>query len=83
MQVEYDALMKNGIWYLVDIPQGNKDIRYKWVFKTKYKANGILDKHKAWLIIKGYAQQEGIDYEEAFSPMTKMKTIKIAFIMVA
>jgi len=48
--------MKNGTWKLVDLPPGKKVIRCKWVFKTKYKADGTLDKHKAQIIAKGYAQ---------------------------
>lgn len=47
MQAKYDTLMKNGTWKLVDIPLGNKAIGFKWVFKTKYKSDGTLDKHKA------------------------------------
>jgi len=47
MQVGYDILMKISIWKLVDIPLGKKDIGCKWIFKTKYKDDGTLDKHKA------------------------------------
>ena len=64
MQNEYDALMKNGTWKLVDPPVGTKPIGCKWVYKNKYKSDGSLDKHKARLVAKGYAQKEGIDYEE-------------------
>ena len=75
MQNEYDALMKNGTWKLVDPPIGTKPIGYKWVYKNKYKSDGSLDKHKARLVAKGYAQKEGIDYEETFSPTAKWATI--------
>eukprot|EP00253_Pinus_taeda_P003330 PITA_03330 len=53
MQKEYDALIKNGTWKLVDPPFGTKPIRCKWVYKNKYKANGSLNKHKARLAEKG------------------------------
>eukprot|EP00253_Pinus_taeda_P002361 PITA_02361 len=52
MQKEYDALIKNGTWKLVDPPLGTKPIRCKWVYKNKYKAYGSLDKHKARLVAK-------------------------------
>eukprot|EP00253_Pinus_taeda_P006307 PITA_06307 len=53
MQKEYDALIKNGTWKLVDPPLGTKPIGYKWVYKNKYKVDGSLDKHKSKLVAKG------------------------------
>jgi hypothetical protein len=40
----------------------------KWVFYNKYKSDSPFDKHKAMLVAKGFAQNEGIDYEETFAP---------------
>eukprot|EP00253_Pinus_taeda_P025452 PITA_25452 len=54
MKKEYDALIKNGTWKLVDPPLGTKPIGYKWVYKNKYKADGSLDKHKARLVEKAH-----------------------------
>jgi hypothetical protein len=71
MQKEYDALIKNGTWKLVDPPYGTKLIGCKWVFKNKYISDGSLDKHKERLMEKGFSQKEGVDYEENFSPTTK------------
>lgn len=83
MDDEYDALMKNGTWKLIGLPPGKKAIGYKWVFKKQYKTDGTLDKHKAQLVARGYAQEEGIDYEETFAPIVKIKIIRIAFAMAA
>jgi hypothetical protein len=82
IQKEYDALIKNGTWKLVDPSYGTKPIGYKWVFKNKYGLYGSLEKHKASLMEKRFAQKEGVDYEETFSATTKCATINTLFSMV-
>ena len=59
MPKEYDALIKNGTWKLVDPPLGTNPIGYKWVYKNKYKDDGSLEKHKDRLVEKGFSQKEG------------------------
>eukprot|EP00253_Pinus_taeda_P024629 PITA_24629 len=83
MQKEYDALIKNGTWKLVDPLLGTKPIGCKWVYKNKYKAGGSLDTYKSRLVEKGFAQKEGVDYEETFAPTTKWATIWTLFALVA
>eukprot|EP00253_Pinus_taeda_P031994 PITA_31994 len=83
MQKEYDSLIKNDTWKLIDPPFGTKPIGCKWVYKNKYKADGSLDKHKARLVEKGFAQKEGVDYEETFSPIAKWATILTLFSLAA
>lgn len=54
----------------------------KWVFRTKFKANGSLDKFKAQLVGKDFQQIPGIDFLAIFSPMVKASTIRVIFAFV-
>ncbi|XP_075108852.1 uncharacterized protein LOC142180699 [Nicotiana tabacum] len=72
MQEEIKALQKNNTWEIVNLPEGKKPIGCKWIYKVKYKATSEVERLKARLIAKDYSQQEGIDYQETFSPVVKM-----------
>jgi hypothetical protein len=74
---EYRSLMENDTWYLVPLPKGRKIVRCKWVYITKYTSDGNVERHKAWLVAKGFSQVEGIDYNETFSPIAKMNSVHL------
>jgi hypothetical protein len=75
MKKEYDALIKNGTWKLVDPPFGTKPTIYKWVFENTYRSNGSIENRKTRLVENGFSQKEGVDYEDTFSPTTKWDSI--------
>lgn len=60
----------------VQLPQNRKPIGSKWVYKVKYKSDGMIERHKARLVAKYFSQIEGIDYNETFAPGTKLVTVK-------
>jgi hypothetical protein len=74
---EMEALMKNKTWNLVALPRGKKIVGCKWVFYVKYKADGSVERYKARLMAKGYTQVYGVDYQETFSPVAKLNTIRV------
>lgn len=57
MQEEYDSIMDNGTWELTELPTNKIPIGSKWLFKTKFKSNGTIDKFKPRLVAKGYSQK--------------------------
>jgi Reverse transcriptase (RNA-dependent DNA polymerase) len=55
----------------------------KWVFTVKYDPTGLVDRYKARLVAKGFTQTYGIDFQETFSPVAKLNTIRIVLSLAA
>ncbi len=81
MDEEIMALDANATWELVALLKFKKTIGCKWVYKIKHNADGSVSRYKARLVAKGYAQTSGIDYEETYSPITKMTTVRTIIAM--
>lgn len=77
MQSEFDALMKNDTWILFPPLPDKNIVGNKWVFRTKYNADGSPQKYKARLVAKGFQQTSSLDYFETFSLVIKPSTIRI------
>lgn len=74
MEEEMEALTKNCTWTLVDLPLEKKPLTCKWVFRKKISDEG--EKKKARLVVRGFEQQQGIDYTETFSPVAGYESIR-------
>lgn len=83
MKDEYEALILNGTWELCDLPEGRSAIKCKWVYKTKLDVNGDIDRYKARLVIKGYSQRKGVDYEETYAPVVRYSSLRYLFALAA
>ncbi|GKA19576.1 retrovirus-related pol polyprotein from transposon TNT 1-94 [Tanacetum coccineum] len=77
MDKELVALEKNNTWTLTVLPPRHKPISSKWVYKTKYNPDGTVERLKARLVVRGFNQQEGLDYKHTFSPVAKLATIRV------
>lgn len=75
MVEEYNSIMTNDVWEVVLRPKDQTIVGSRWIYKIKYTENGSVDKYKARLVEKGYAQKEWIDYEETFTPVARYTSI--------
>ena len=75
--------MQNHTWELVNLPPWNKPIGCKWIFKRKLRTDGTIDKYKACLVAKGYRQNEGLNFFDTCSPVTRITSIRTLITIVA
>ena len=77
MKSELDSMYSNQVWDFVKVPNGIKLVGCKWDYKRKRGIDGKVETFKTRLVAKGYTQKESIDYEETFSPVVMLKSIRI------
>ena len=82
-QSMYDAIVKEiktllelGTWSWATKPSNRRAMGTRIVLKTKYKANGEFDKHKARLVVKGYLQKQGLDFTDTFTPTSHLGSFR-------
>lgn len=76
-QAEYKALLANDTWDLVPLPGNRRTVGCKWIFKLKRHADGSVARYKGRLVVKGYLQEAGVNFQETFSPVVKPTTIQV------
>nr|GFA27944.1 hypothetical protein [Tanacetum cinerariifolium] len=84
-QLESDAEMcmfaltfhRLDVWELVDKPLCTNVINLKWLWKNKHDEENIVIRNKSRLVAKGYAQKEGVDFEESFAPVARMEAVRL------
>ena len=77
IKIELDQLVETGTWKLVDKPKDAISIANKFVFDKKRNKAGKIMKYKARLVEKGCSQRPGYDYQETFSPVVRMETVRM------
>ena len=77
MNEELDQIEKNNTWELVQRPKYKKIIGTKWAFRKKLNEYGLVTRNKERLVCKGYAQVEGIDFDEKVAPVSRMEAIQM------
>nr|GEU72732.1 retrovirus-related Pol polyprotein from transposon TNT 1-94 [Tanacetum cinerariifolium] len=77
MQEELLQFKRLDVWVLVPAPDNNKPLTLKWLFKNKHDEENTVIRNKSRLVVRGYRQEEGLDFEESFASVSKMEAIEI------
>lgn len=77
MQDELNQFERSQVWHLVSSPLDKSVIGTKWVFKNKLDEDGTVTRNKARLVVQGYSQEEGVDYDETFVPVANLEAIRL------
>ena len=83
MREEMLAIDRNNTWELETPPPNCRPIGLKWIFKLKKNPKGTIIKHKARLVVKGYSQRKGVDYDEIYAPVVRFETIRLLIALAA
>nr|GEV02076.1 uncharacterized mitochondrial protein AtMg00810-like [Tanacetum cinerariifolium] len=83
MQEELLQFKQLNVCVLVPAPDNIKPFTLKWLFKNKHDEENTVIRNKTRLVVRGYHQEEGIDFEEFFTPVARMEVMRIFFVYVA
>ena len=75
--------MKNKVWTLIDLPNDRRAIEIKWIFKRKTDGDSSVTICKARIVAKGFRQVQGVDYDESFSLVSMLKSVRIMLAIAA
>ena len=77
MQAEIKALKNRGVWRVIPVPDGIRLIKSKYVYRVKKNWLGKIIKRKSRLVVQGFSQVEGVDYDQTFAPVAKVTTFRL------
>nr|GEW78489.1 retrovirus-related Pol polyprotein from transposon TNT 1-94 [Tanacetum cinerariifolium] len=77
MQEKFLQFKRLDVWVLVPAPDNITPLTLKWLFKNKHDKEQTVIRNKSRLVVRGYRQEEGIDFEESFAPVARMEAIRI------
>nr|GFB92773.1 retrovirus-related Pol polyprotein from transposon TNT 1-94 [Tanacetum cinerariifolium] len=77
MQEELLQFKRMDVWVLVPIPDNISPLSLKWIFKNKHDEEQTIIRNNSRLVVRGYRQEEGLDFEESFAPVARMEAIRI------
>ena len=69
--------------HLVKLPKGKRALDNRWIYRVKHESNTMSPRYKAKLVVKGFSQRKGIDFNDIFSPVVKMSSIRTVLSLAA
>ena len=82
MKEELQSMEENKVYDIVDLLEDAKQVRYKWVFKTKHDSKSNIEWYNGRLIAKRFSQKDNIGYKETFSPISKKDSLRVIMALV-
>ena len=76
MQDEMDSLHENYTYDLVELPKGKRALRNKWVYKVKTGEVDNTPRYKAHIVVKGFQQKRGVNFDKIFALVVKMTSAR-------
>src|SRR3954468_12320268 len=80
---EIGSMYENKVWTLIDLPDDQGAIEIKWIFKRKTDADSSVTIYKARIVAKSFRQVQGVDYDESFSLVSVLKSVRIMLAIAA
>eukprot|EP00253_Pinus_taeda_P028222 PITA_28222 len=79
MVEEYDSIVHNNVWDVVLRPKNKSVVSSRWLYKVKQATDGSVEKHKARFFARGFSQVKGINYDETFALVKRLKQAPCAW----
>ncbi|KAL9267166.1 Retrovirus-related Pol polyprotein from transposon TNT 1-94-like protein [Drosera capensis] len=83
MEDEMKFLHDNHTFDLVKLPKGKKVLKNRWIYKVKYESDSTSPRYKARLVVKAFSQKKGVDFNEIFSLVVRISSIRTVLSLTA
>ena len=83
MKDEIKSLHDNHTFDLVKLPKGKRALDNRWIYRVKHESNTMSPRYKSRLVVKGFSKRKGVDFNEIFSFVVKLSSIRTVLSLVA